>query len=307
MAKKAHTKQHKVPRTYLEAFAMSDGRVWVADNKLRLYTQNPRNILTEDDFYTVRFPNGAKTLEVETKFLGGIEATYARLYREKLSQRKPLSDMEKAEMAIFIASMLERSPRRREAMKDGFDRIRELTEQMRSVVAGMSKDDRKVFESRQPIVTEEQRRNSMPADEVLKIAEDTASYHSESLPKMVTSTAPFIYEMNWAFLVRPVGSDPFVASDSPATIDNPSLPPNGFYGPGFAQKDVEITMALSPDLAVLAGWKLKKDRLYVEVLPQNVNEINSRIMRRSETLVSNDPEFLRRQMNRVRKALEGKQ
>ena len=131
-------KHHKVPRTYLEAFTNSDGRVWVSDNKLHLYSEKPKNILTENDFYTVSFPNGGATLKVETEYLGGIEGAYASLYKEKISQNKPLTPIEKATMAIFVASMLERSPRRREAMKDGFDQVRRITENMRAMVSTMT-------------------------------------------------------------------------------------------------------------------------------------------------------------------------
>ena len=226
-----HKKQHKVPRTYLEAFTNEDGRVWVSDNKLRLISEKPKNILTENDFYTVRFPDGGGTLKVETEFLGGIETTYSRIYQEKISQHLPLTKIEKAEMAIFVAAALERSPRRREALQDGFDQVRDMTEKMRAMVAGMTPEEKKAFEAAQPPVCEESRRNSIPADEFLEAGKDVASFHSAGIPEGVITIAPIIFEMKWTFLIRPEGADPFVTSDSPCTLDNPSLPPRSFYSP----------------------------------------------------------------------------
>lgn len=297
-------KHHKTPRIYLEAFTNADGRVWVSDRELRIYPEKPKNILTENDFYTVRFPDGGGTLEVETKYLGGIEAAYAKLYREKILPRKPFTTMEKAVMAIFIASMLERSPRRREALQDGFDRVRRMTEQMRSMVANMTPEEKAAFEAAQPPTTEESRKNSIPADEFLKAGEDVASFHSAGIPESVAAIAPIIFDMHWGFMVRPDDSEPFITSDSPCTMDNPSLPPRSFYGPGLAQKDVEVSMSLSPDLAVLCGWKLETDGLYIPVGADNVAEINRRIMRRSTTLVSNEKAMLEKQTARVRAFLE---
>lgn len=293
-------KQHKVPRTYLEAFTGTNGCVWVSDNKLRLYAEKPKNILTENDFYTVRFPDGGGTLEVETKYLGGIEAAYAAIYKDKISQRQPLTVNERAVMAIFIASMLERSPRRREALQDGFDQIRAKTEQMRAAVAKMTPAQKKALATMQAPMSEEDRKNSIPADEFLKAGEDVASFHSAGIPESVAAIAPIIFEMNWGFMVRPADSEPFITSDSPCTMDNPALPPRSFYGPGLVQKDVEVAMTLSPDLAVLCGWKLEKDGLYLPVGKTNVEEINRRVMRRSETLVSNDKTMLEKQVVRVR-------
>lgn len=214
-----HKKQHKVPRTYLEAFTNDDGRVWVADNKLQLYPEKPKNILTENDFYTIRFPDGGGTLKVETEYLGGIEAAYSKVYQEKISQHKPLTQMEKAAMSIFVASMLERSPRRREALQDGFDQVRRVTENMRAMVSQMTPEEKKAFAAAQPPVSEESRRNSIPADDFIKAGEDTASFHSAAIPQSVAVIAPIIFDMKWAFMIRPKDSDPFITSDSPCTLD----------------------------------------------------------------------------------------
>lgn len=291
---------HKVPQTYLQAFTFDGKRVWVCDDKFRLFSEKPKNILAEDDYYTVRFPDGGGTLQIETKFLGGTEAKYAEIYREKISQRKPLTSLEKAEMAVFVASMLERSPRRRDALQDFFDRVGHITEKMRTMVAGMTPEEKKAFTAAQQPASED----SIPADEFLKAGEDVGSLHSANIPQIVKDTAPIIFGMKWAFMVRPQSSQPFITSDSPCALENPSLPARSIYGPGLQQKDVELSLPLSPDLALLCGWRMDRDWDYLPVDPENVDEINRRTRRRSRTLVSNDKSMLERQIARVKAVLK---
>ena len=134
----------------------------------------------------------------------------------------------------------------------------------------------------------------------MKATEDIGSFHSAGIPENVATTAPIIFDMKWAFMVRPQDSEPFITSDSPCSLDNPSLPVNSFYGPGLAQKDIEVCITLSPDLALLCGWKMDRDWNYLPVDKENVAEINRRIMRRSETLVSNDKAMLEKQIERIK-------
>jgi hypothetical protein len=105
--------------------------LWVANNQLKIYQDKPRNVLTERDFYTIKFPSGGRSLVVETKFLGGIEGSYAQLYRDKVEERKPFTPQDKAVMAVFLASMLVRGPRRRGAMEDFFGQVRDITDNAR--------------------------------------------------------------------------------------------------------------------------------------------------------------------------------
>src|SRR6266851_9432174 len=88
-----HKGQHKVPRIYLEAFTDENGYIWVVNhNQLKIFRDKPHNILTEKDYYTVRFPTGGGTMIIETEFLGGIETAYANVYRRKLDTRQPLDE-----------------------------------------------------------------------------------------------------------------------------------------------------------------------------------------------------------------------
>jgi hypothetical protein len=303
-----HKGQHKVPRTYLEAFTNADGRFWVANDQLKIYPAKPHNVLTERDFYTVRFPSGGGTLLIETEFLGGIESAYAEIYRTKLKDQKALTEHEKGVMAIFVASMLERSPRRREAMQQFFDEVTSKTGAMQAAVDAMTPEERAEFGKRQPPVSEESHKNSIPASEFVRLGKDVPSLHSSEIPRMVAFTAPILFDMKWGFMPRESSTgDPFITSDSPAVLVNPSIPYDSFWGPGLGQKDVEITIPLSPDLALLIGWQIEYDLMYIPVATETVSELNRRLMRQSDTLISNDKTVLERQAERVKKFLESKE
>src|SRR3972149_858118 len=122
--------QHKIPRTYLEAFAGIDGKIWVADKDLKLYAREPERVLTEKDYYTIRFSSGGGTLVVETKFLGGIESKYGDIYKSKLEPKKIVNEQDKAWLSTFVASMIERQPMSRRSLDKFFSDARELVEHM---------------------------------------------------------------------------------------------------------------------------------------------------------------------------------
>jgi Protein of unknown function (DUF4238) len=299
-----HKGQHKVPRIYLEPFCDDDGQVWVANDQLKLYPDRPHDVLTERDFYTVRFPSGGGSLFIEKEYLGGIEGAYATLYRDTLADRLPLSNTDKAVMAVFLASMIERSPRRRAGIEGIFERVDATLSEFQAAVENMTPEQRKRLSTSPLAVTEEERGRSVPAAEFLELGRDVASLHSSTIPQGVETIAPILYEMTWVFLQRPSGSDPFLTSDTPAVILNPSLPPNSFHGPGLAQDDIEVSLPLSPDLALMARRHLTEDCAYVTCPDDVVLELNHRLMRHSRTLVSNDRSLLEREIEVARKAAD---
>lgn len=297
--------QHKVPRTYLEAFTDSDGFLWVGNNEGKIYRDKPHNVLTERDYYTIRFPSGGGSLIIETEFLGGIEAAFADIYRRKLATRQQLDDQEKGVMAIFLASMMERGPRRREAMQQFFDEIKKRTEAMRAMVDRMTPEEKEDY-ARLLAPNRGDRRNAIPASEWIEAGKDVPSLHSSEMPRMVAAIAPILYDMQWGFMTRDEGTDPFLTSDNPALMVNPTRPYRSFYGPGLGQNDVEVSLPLSPDLALLVGWQIEYDRMYIPVGAEAITELNCRLMRFADALICNDKSILEREEQRVRKFLATK-
>lgn len=282
-------KHHKVPATYLHGFTDNKSMLWVADRDFKLYSIRPENVLTENDFYTIKFSHSGGTLSIETKFLNGIESTYAKIFKDKLSKKFQLTMEEKAAMAIFIASLYDRVSNRRLSLQKFFDDIKEKTEHMRA----LPESAKKAFAAL-PMSSAD---NGIPADELLAIGEDVNSFHSSEIPYTVSFIAPIIFDMNWIFLVNTDKNNTFLTSDDPCTMVNPSLEKHYGRGafwasPGLSQKDVEITLPISSDLALLCGWNLDTDLEYLDVIERSLHDINARTMRGAKAVISNNKEQL---------------
>lgn len=294
-----HKKQHKIPRTYLEAFTDSEGLVWVADKNLKLYQQKPVNLLTEADYYTIRFGAGGGTLAVETKFLGGIEGSYSKLYREKIEKQLTVSKKDKATLSVFVASMMERQPMRRESLEKFFSDIERSAKHLRGLPDRVKKRMASL-----PIASGGG--PSFSADELLEAGKDVGSLHSSLIPSSVVDIAPIIFDMKWAFMVKPKDSEPFITSDNPCVMMDPVGElkyGRGTFGaaPGLAKKNVELTLPLSSEVALLCGWKMTKDWNYLPVSEKEVRGINARTLRHADSVIGPDKEMLRKMIKRAKK------
>jgi len=293
-----HKKHHKIPSIYLHAFADANGKVWIANKDLKIFQQSPENILSEKDYYTVRFPHAGGTLSIETKYLNGIEATYSKIYKETISNKKILSLEDKAKMSIFIASLFERAPNRREAMQQFFDRAKEMMDHMKNLPEKSKRSmGSPLLSSGGPTIS---------GDELLELGKDVGSLHSSLIPDTVEELAPIIFRMNWAFLVKTEGTNQFWTSDDPCTLVNPYLEEHykpGTIGatPGFLQEHVELTLPFSSEICLLGGYILKYDLLYVPATKADVEEMNRRTARHSRNLICNERTMLEEKVKRVEK------
>lgn len=102
-------KQHIIPKCYLENFTDEDGNLYVLElNEKKIFPTKPKKILTDNHFYTIKFPQGGGSLVVENT-LEKIESKYASIFHNKIKERKPLDIEERALMSIFVATMLLRT------------------------------------------------------------------------------------------------------------------------------------------------------------------------------------------------------
>jgi len=79
--------------------------------------------------------------------------------------------------------------------------------------------------------------------------------HKISLMDSLPFLSNIIQQMSIGFLCTPdVKRHPFITSDEPCVLFNPDLQWQRFYGPGFAQQNVQLTMPLSPEITVIFSW-----------------------------------------------------
>ncbi|MBP7774163.1 DUF4238 domain-containing protein [Candidatus Woesebacteria bacterium] len=285
MARK-NVKHHKIPATYLHGFTDSNGQVWISDKTFNIYPGRPESVLSESDYYTIRFPTGGGTLAVETEYLKGIEGNFTTLYKKKIKNREPIDQSTKAELSIFVASMLERQPSQRTSLEKFFNDVREKDEHLKA----LSPEAKKRFAQFASIT----QGNGIPAEDFLEMGKDIGSLHTSMIPEGVQFLAPIIFDMKWAFLIRKHSDcSYFMTSDHPCTLMNPFL--EAEYGtnvmgslPGFIQKDVELTIPLSSEIVLFCGWNLAHDCLYIPIDEDNIGQMNYRSRRGATVVISSD-------------------
>lgn len=277
-------RHHFVPRCYLENFTDDKGFVWVLDTKDKIFNIKPENILVENHFYRITLKDGTKSLVIENT-LSEIESLYATIYRDKISKELPLTTDEKAHVSVFVSAMMHRTKSWRESTKAMFADLKETL---------------KEWDTTRTNMTEEQRRalHTIPSDgksiSLKEIEEGLSNFdehHSTGLIDNSINTAQYIFNMNWA-IWSTQGKTNFVTSDSPLVVDRPAAIKK--YGrdtfgsrPGLKYKDAEVTLPLSNNQLLLAGWILEKNS-YISVPEKWVEGMNQRtILNSSERLIAN--------------------
>jgi hypothetical protein len=233
--KKGPTAQHFVPKCYLSEFvdpntpAGQEPYVWVfsrdGKNKKK---RAPVNLFTENHLYTIEF-NGEKDFSIEQN-LSKIEDRFVHVM-ETIKKKKPLSDHEHAYLCIFVAAQLQRTLRFKKNQENFIQQLIDHGTQI-SLAHG-------VTDSRQ----------------VKEWTEYKKDIHKLQLMDGLPFLANIIQQMKIAFLCSPdIKKHPFITSDEPCVLFNPDLQWQRFYGPGFAQQNIQLTMPLCPETTVMFSW-----------------------------------------------------
>jgi len=282
-------RQHTVPRCYLQNFTDAEGFVWVLDTKDNIFKIKPENILVENHFYTITLKNGEKSLFVEDT-LANIEGVYASIFANKISKDQFLTDDERAKVSIFLAALMLRTRPRREGMRNMFQQLK-----------GSMEDWKKQFETMSPealrtaAAISHNDGESISLSDVEEYLENIEEEHSVSILTNLPETAQLIFNMKWSIWKNTDAG--FVTCDDPLVLLRPASIKK--YGPkaigsqpGLVYKDVELTLPLSKDRLLLAGWILEQDSyLLVEnEIAQNINHrtvthSSERVIAHSQTKV----------------------
>lgn len=286
---KVPKRHHTVPRCYLENFTDERGRVWVLDTKDKIFDILPENIFVENHFYRITLKNGTKSLVVENT-LANIEGTYADIFRNKISRGKSLTQQEKANVAVFVAAMFHRTRPQREDMRRMFQNLKESMEEWREQFKTLSPEERRTLGA-----TPSGGGATVTLEELGAGLKDFDEYYAADLISQTVHTAQIIFNMKWSIWCVVNAENTFVTSDSPFVIERPQAIRK--YGrnaigsrPGLIYKDAEVTLPLSRDRLLLAGWILNEDT-YITVTPDIAEHLNQRtIFHSSERLIASSKE-----------------
>jgi hypothetical protein len=233
MARNKPTRQHYVPQCYLREWADLRGPtsaepfVWIFEkngkNKRR---DKVKNVLVSSDLYTLRI-KGQKNYSVEETF-ATLEGRYAQVFRDKISQKLSLSEEEHIVLCAFVSAMMQRTLRHKDNFEAFYDQLIEHSEAM-------------------------ERAYHLPPNKSQELREFRKNIHTMGTVGSMPDIAELLFHMRIAFLCAGRGSK-FITSDDPCHLFNAKLQWQRFYGPGLAQKDIEVLLPLSPEILMCMSW-----------------------------------------------------
>ncbi|HEY7001954.1 MAG TPA: DUF4238 domain-containing protein [Candidatus Udaeobacter sp.] len=270
MSKKRH--QHIIPECYLKEWCDPltppghEPYIWIispdGSNKKR---KSPRKSFTETDFYTVKLADGSRNLVIEDS-LSVIEDRFTRLRREAISRERQLDLDPRGVLCVFTAMMSVRTMPERRSLTKSFTELHEMTESL----------ERQFQPGGQRVASLETERWKDQG-------------HQFTIGHSIDFVSGELFEMHLCFLVA-AHQQRFITSDHPCVWFNPEAykwPPM-LRGPGLAQKDIEITLPISPTHLAYFSWKrlpvlVKRDGKeraegcdYLQISDRFVGELNRR-------------------------------
>lgn len=251
--------QHYVPRSYLAEFADPntpkgyEPYVWVFSKDGKKFEKKGiTKTFTQTHLYTFDF-NGEKDFSMEQS-LSSIEDKYAYVFRQKVRQKKPLTEMEHAYLCAFVAAQMQRTPR---FGRNQENFIQQLIDHGTQIALAHGVTD---------------------SEQVRQWKEYKKDAHKLMMVDSIPYVANILMQMSVAFLcVRDPSKHWFITSDDPCVFFNPDLQWQRFYGPGFGQQNVQLTLALSPEITVLFSWS--NFRGYSYLSDRNVENMLNRMTR----------------------------
>lgn len=270
--------QHTIPQCYLKQFVdpkTPNGQepyVWIFERESKRGKKKaPKNILAENDFYTLKLKSGGKDYVLE-KTLAQIESEYASVFEKKIKLKLPLDDYEHVVFCVFVAAMLERTPKQKKNIEGFLDQVISMTEDMENA-------------------------HGVQPKKSLELKQDKENAHKISVMRTIPFISNILIKMNLAFLCASK-KGPFITSDAPCFLFNPDLQWQRFYGPGLGQKHVEVRMPLSPEISVCLSW-VNNLRGYLKVDTDLVHESNRMVFGHSDQyFIANSSKIKRRWFRR---------
>lgn len=226
--------QHYVPQCLLGLFSEEkndEGKsmLWVIDKKDGSKKRKSiiEKIFAKNHLYT-KVVGSEKIFTIE-KTLGNIEGDFATEYRDKISKRLPLSDIEHLNLCAFVATMMQRTLRFKKNIESFYDQRIELAK-------GAGAD---------PHAT---------AEYVAKLEAEKKDAHKEGLIGSFPEITERLMKMNVAFFCAEGSGENFIISDDPCHMFNPELQWQKAYGPDIGQENTEVKLPLSKDTLLLLSW-----------------------------------------------------
>lgn len=220
------------------------------------------------------------------KFLGFIERRAAKVLRDRILIRSPMTDNERYTLAAFAALMMLRVPGYR-------NRVKVITKAFLLAHMKAELDDAKLdSDAWTNFLNHFNRLTGHPlpytSSDQVDITKLIGSLRQSKIVGLqilpLQSIATTIYNMNWT-LLRSSDTNYFVLSDYPFNSVGPGAPGGSFsYQRNLTDREVELSIPISRNIALIASWTGHGDR-ELECCDDIVAQINIRSCSRAEIAV----------------------
>jgi len=240
--------QHFVPACYLREWIEvlpPRGRIWIfsKDGKKKR-KQRPEKVFISNDLYTIEF-KGKKNYFIE-ETLSNLEGKYATVFREKIKKHTPINEEERIILCTFVAAMFLRTLKRRDNMEELYSQLVQQAESFEQA-------------------------NDLGHKESERLKQEKKDVHRLNLVQLLPEITKILCKMNIAFLCAGFRAK-FITSDNPCNLFNPDLQWQGFRGPGLLDKNIEVSLPLSPNILLCMSWS--NLRGYIKWKKSDVEEAN---------------------------------
>jgi hypothetical protein len=242
-------RHHVVPKFYLRGFVDANRRLWEYDRtnpEVHAVATTPNRASVLLDYHKLNGPNP----DAYEELLALTEWAAAPIIA-RARARQPIDSSHKYALALFVAFMKYRSP--------GYvEQARETQEQVMNMILQLK-----------------QRHDPTMPQGDFRIKMDRTGVYA-ALSPTAAKLAEHLCRMRWAFETTD-RDNPFLTSDSPVAVIDPSKTGVAMWRTTiFMSEESELTCPLSPDTALICGWKLRRDCAYAPVPTSLVRDVNKR-------------------------------
>jgi hypothetical protein len=255
--------KHYVPQEYLRGFATPDDpeQIWMFDKVTKRWSRAAiHKVAQERDYFTP---------EVEARLTAEVESP-ANIALKKLRGDRVFSDADRRALAVYIAVMIKRVPRRRRKAIALIPGALEstVTELRKKVAETIPEDDpRRAHLFEEIDRAELNLRETTPPEVLRQITE----------PWISREMLAAIDRMVWRFIPRYGNASQFITSDNPAYY---------FEAYGVGTERSELTFPVSSALALIGNHQgTARSTIFVRVPKDWTKEVNRRVATDAERFV----------------------
>lgn len=270
-AQATHKRQHFVPKSYLASWtdpATPPGQ----EPYVHLLTKDgsgyrrkaPAKIFRETDLYTIKMAGGVRDLTLEHG-LSQLEGNFMRIVREFIVPRRALPSIPRLKLMLFVAALHARTLKMRDHHSAQWKQLLDIAER------GAPENGR--IEWRDGTSAPEAP-SYIHVDDIRELFENPMP---TTVPAAIDAEAPLMMQMH-ARILCIESETGFITSDSPVVWMNAEKVPSHearFWGPSFIDKELEITVPLTPTRALLLRHGVP-GLDYVEVPDKAMRMLNAR-------------------------------